>query len=173
MLNGAVNQTLNNNLYFASINVDQVQGIIAGNLQAHTNGSSSNLQTNDFIGQKESIGDRQSASVDDDFENESQSLHSTRDKRTFEGGHSWQQNSESELPPRVLAMIDVDEWQIHPTNIHIGQSIGKGYWGSVHKALVKSSAIKKLQNTILSSLKDKHIFAAVKILKGLLIIVLD
>ena len=70
-------------------------------------------------------------------------------------------------PRSALAMFEVDDWEIHPININIGKLIGQGFWGKVHKALVRSMAIRKLSNVIPGLAKDQYRFAAVKILKGM------
>ena len=59
-----------------------------------------------------------------------------------------------------------------PGNVFLGKKIGQGYWGNVHRALIKSAAIRKLQSIISVSLKHQHVFSAVKILKGILILYL-
>ena len=75
-------------------------------------------------------------------------------------------NLSNELPRTALAMIEIDECEIHPINIFLGKRIGQGFCGSVFKSLVKASALSKLKDTISDSLKHEKVFAAVKILKG-------
>ena len=87
-----------------------------------------------------------------------------------EGPRSQQSSSEDhyQVPKIALALIEVDEWEIHPVNVYLGHKIGEGYWGQVHRSLVKSAAIRKVRDIIPDFLKYQHIVAAVKILKGIL-----
>ena len=73
-----------------------------------------------------------------------------------------------QVPQIAFALIEVDEWEIHPVNVYLGHKIGEGYWGQVHRSLVKSAAIRKVRDIIPDFLKYQHIVAAVKILKGTL-----
>ena len=59
-----------------------------------------------------------------------------------------------------------DEWEINPININVGKLIGHGFWGKVHRCLVRSHAIRKLDSVIPESVKDQYMFAAIKVLKG-------
>ena len=77
------------------------------------------------------------------------------------------QNQAYNAPAITTAMLDVDEWEIHPINIFLGKNIGQGHAGNVHKAVVKSAASQKLKGIVSDSLKYQYVFAAVKILKGL------
>ena len=72
----------------------------------------------------------------------------------------------------AIAMIEFDKWEIHPINIFAGKPIGDGFGGTVYRSRVKSSSICKLKSIISDSLKHKHVFAAVKIFKGLLTIII-
>ena len=59
-----------------------------------------------------------------------------------------------------------DEWEINPIHINVGKLIGHGFWGKVHRCLVRSNAIRKLNRVLLESVKDQYMFAAIKVLKG-------
>ena len=72
-----------------------------------------------------------------------------------------------EYPRTALAMLDIDEYEIHPINIFCGKRIGHGFTGNVYKSQVRESALRKLKDTISDFLKHQNILAAVKILKGL------
>ena len=89
-----------------------------------------------------------------------------REKKNREEGIPRAKDHNYHTPRAALAMIEVDEWEIHPINIFLGKMIGQGYWGKVHRSLVKSNAVRKLKDIISDSLKHQHVFAAVKILKG-------
>ena len=87
-----------------------------------------------------------------------------------EGPRSQQSSSADhyQVPQIALALIEVDEWEIHPVNVYLGHKIGEGYWGQVHRSLIKSVAIRKVRDVIPDFLKYQRIVAAVKILKGIL-----
>ena len=89
-----------------------------------------------------------------------------------EGPSSQQSSSEYryQVPETALALIDVDEWDIHPVHVFRGRKIGEGYWGTVHRSLVKSVAIRKLRHVISDFLKYEHVVAAVKIFKGIVLL---
>ena len=76
-------------------------------------------------------------------------------------------NERCDVPQTALALTEIDEWEIHPIHVHLGHKIGEGYWGQVHRSLLKSVAIRKLRNIISDFRKYDHVFAAVKILKGI------
>ena len=80
-------------------------------------------------------------------------------------------NDRYDVPNIALALTESDEWEIHPVNVHLGRKIGEGYWGQVHRSLIKSVAIRKLRNIMSDFLKYEHIFAAVKILKGIFMLI--
>ena len=76
-------------------------------------------------------------------------------------------NNCSEYPRTALAMVEIDEYEIHPINIFCGKRIGQGFTGNVYKSQVRESALRKLKDTISDLFKHQNILAAVKILKGL------
>ena len=80
-------------------------------------------------------------------------------------------NDRFDVPQIALALTEVDEWEIHPFNVHLGRKIGEGYWGQVHRSLIRSVAIRKLRNIISDFRKYEHVFAAVKILKGMFMLI--
>ena len=87
-------------------------------------------------------------------------------------GFPWPEDQIFQPPRPVVAMIDLDEWEINPINIFLGKKIGHGHWGNVYSSLVRSAAIRKLRSVILPPLKDEHVFAAVKISKGIFLVIL-
>ena len=76
-------------------------------------------------------------------------------------------NNCPEYPRTALAMVEIDEYEIHPINIFCGKRIGQGFTGNVYKSQVRESALKKLKNKISDFPKHQNILAAVKMMKGL------
>ena len=181
VLNRALHQTQDNRSSdTASMDVDRTRGINNDSFNTYKNNFPSTPQTGDAVEENDSIDYHQSASTAGSIESlgfaaqsfsgqEKQTLPSKNHRRTIADDSSWK---EANKFPSILAVVDVEEWQVNPVDVCLGQSIGKGYWGSVHRSLVKSAAVKTLKNLIHPSLRDKQIFAAVKILKGLSHVVL-
>ena len=75
-----------------------------------------------------------------------------------------------EIPSQFLNDVIIDEWEVHPQNIHLSSKLGEGEFGTVHIAKVKIDSLRRyrdLFHKIINDDAEEFVMAAVKVVNGL------